>query len=146
MWDMHYTPLNLPPSYPISATYMNTAPETTSPCVMPGTYMSKLTVDGKVYTQSFQVKMDPRVKTSVKDLQLQHDLSLICYNNIKQCMKKLETVNQNSEAAKTLNSFMNKFTSIQNVLQESDWAPTMQMIKAANETVAACTQFSATLK
>jgi photosystem II stability/assembly factor-like uncharacterized protein len=146
MWDMHYTPLNLPPSYPISATYMNTAPETRSPWVMPGTYMSKLTVDGKVYTQSFQVKMDPRVKTSVKDLQLQHDLSLICYNNIKQCMKKLEMINQNSEAAKTLNSFINKFTSIQNVLQESDWAPTMQMIKAANETVAAFAQFSATLK
>jgi photosystem II stability/assembly factor-like uncharacterized protein len=146
MWDMHYTPLNVPPSYPISATYMNTAPETTSPWVMPSTYTTKLTVDGKVYTQSFQVKMDPRVKTSVKDLQLQHDLSLQCYNNIKQCMKKLETANQNSEAAKTLNSFMNKFTSIQNVLQESDWAPTTQMIKAANETVAAFAQFSATLK
>ena len=80
MWDMHYQPLNVPPSYPISATPMNTAPDPTSPWVMPGTYTARLTVDGKIYDQSFTVKMDPRVKTSAKDLQLQHDLSLSCYN------------------------------------------------------------------
>jgi photosystem II stability/assembly factor-like uncharacterized protein len=146
IWDMHYTPLNIAPSYPISATYLNTAPEATSAWVMPGTYTSKLTVDGKVYTQTFEVKMDPRVKTSVKDLQLQHDLSLMFYNNIKQCMKKLEGLNENTEAAKMLTSFINKFTSIHNVLQESDWAPTMQMVKAVKETGAAFTQFYNSLK
>jgi photosystem II stability/assembly factor-like uncharacterized protein len=146
IWDMHYTPLNIAPSYPISATYLNTAPEATSAWVMPGTYTSKLTVDGKVYTQTFEVKMDPRVKTSVKDLQLQHDLSLMFYNNIKQCMKKLEGLNENTEAAKMLTSFINKFTSIHNVLQESDWAPTMQIVKAVKETGAAFTQFYNSLK
>jgi photosystem II stability/assembly factor-like uncharacterized protein len=146
MWDMHYTPLNIPPSYPISATYMNTSPEATSPWVMPGTYTAKLTVDGKVYTQNFVVKMDPRVKTSVKDLQLQHDLSLMCYNNIKKCMKMPEGLNENTEAAKIVTSFINKFTGIHNVLQESDWAPTTQMVKAAKETAAAFGQFYKPLK
>ncbi len=139
-WDMHYAPLNVPPSYPISATYMNTAPEATSPWIMPGVYIAKLTVDGKEYSQAFQVKMDPRVKTNVKDLQLQHDLSLMCYNNIKLCMKKLPGLTENSAATKTLNSFINEFTSIHNVLQESDWAPTTQMVKAANETAMAFAQ------
>ncbi len=141
MWDMHYQSLNVPPSYPISATYMNTAPEATSPWVMPGVYIAKLTVDGKEYSQAFQVKMDPRIKTNTKDLQLQHDLSVMCYNNIKLCMKKMEGLSENKEVAKTLNDFMNKFSSIHNTLQESDWAPTTQMVLSAKETAAAFSNY-----
>ncbi len=93
VWDMHYEPLNIPPSYPISATYKNTAPNETSPWVMPRTYAVKLTVDArlndevgqdKTFTQTFTIKKDPRVKTSVADLQQQHDLSLILYKNRQQ--------------------------------------------------------------
>ena len=146
MWDMHYTPLNVAPSYPISATYMNTAPQATSPWVMPGMYTAKLTVNGKIHTQIFEVKMDPRVKTGIKDLQQQHDLSILCYNNIKQCMKKLEGLNENSEPVKTLTGFINKFKTIHNALQESDMALTIQMIKATAETTAAFTQFYISLK
>ncbi len=92
LWDMRYTPLNVPPSYPISAVYKNTAPSKTSPWVMPGTYIAKLTADGKTYTQSFTVKMDPRVKTSVKDLQQQHDISLIVYRDRLQILNALNEV------------------------------------------------------
>lgn len=88
-WDMHYTPLNIPPSYPISAVYNNTAPNETSPWVMPGNYIARLTVDGKTYEQSFSIKMDPRVKTSLKDLQQQHDLSLMAYQNRLQIMSAI---------------------------------------------------------
>jgi len=87
VWDMRYTPLNIPPSYPISASYKNTAPTATSPWVLPGTYTAKLIVDGKTYTESFVVKMDPRVKTSSTDLQQQHDLSLMSYQH------RLQTIN-----------------------------------------------------
>jgi photosystem II stability/assembly factor-like uncharacterized protein len=118
MWDIHYTPLNIPPSYPISATYMNTAPEATSPWVMPGNYTAKLTVDGKVYTQSFQVKMDPRVKTGVKDLQLQHDYSVKCYNYVKQCMSK----------GKGYEKYVAAFSTLHGIMQESDMPLTTQMI------------------
>jgi photosystem II stability/assembly factor-like uncharacterized protein len=92
LWDMRYTPLNVPPSYPISAVYKNTAPSETSPWVMPGTYIAKLTAEGKTYTQSFTVKMDPRVKTSVKDLQQQHDISLIVYRDRLQILNALNEV------------------------------------------------------
>jgi photosystem II stability/assembly factor-like uncharacterized protein len=140
MWDMHYTPLNVPPSYPISATYMNTAPEATSPWVLPGTYTARLTVDGKVYTQNFIVKMDPRVKTGVKDLQLQHDLSLMCYNNIKRCMDLLTRLNDNASAEKqkVVIKFQNAFTTLHNLLQESDMPPTKQML---TETIKTETDF-----
>ncbi|HET9824532.1 MAG TPA: hypothetical protein VFP87_04325, partial [Chitinophagaceae bacterium] len=59
VWDLHYQPLNLPPSFPISATYQNTAPHPNSPWVMPGNYLIKLSADGKTFTQSLTVKMDP---------------------------------------------------------------------------------------
>ncbi len=131
LWDMHYTPLNVPPSYPISAIYRNTAPEATSPWVMPGIYTAMLTANGKIYNQNFEVVMDPRVKTSKKDLQLQHDLSVICYNNILKCMKARGGTDEVSEKAKTLSKYLNAFTSLHNALQESDWPPTTQMVNTA---------------
>ncbi len=92
IWDLHYTPLNEPASYPIAAVYGNTAPQPTSPWVMPGNYTIKLTVNGKVYTQSLTVKMDPRIQTSPKDLQLQQDLSIICYEGKKQTSETLNKI------------------------------------------------------
>jgi hypothetical protein len=83
LWDLHYQPLNTPPVYPISAVYKNTAPDPTSPWVMPGKYSVQLKVDGKVFTETLTVKMDPRVKTSLPQLQMQHDLSLECYKEKK---------------------------------------------------------------
>jgi hypothetical protein len=51
---------------------------------------SKTYLKWKIVPQYFTVKMDPRVKTSMKDLQLQHDLSLLCYNNTQTAMKALK--------------------------------------------------------
>ncbi len=136
LWDMHYQPLNVPPAFPISAIPENTAPDPTSPWVMPGVYVAKLTVDGKEFFQAFNVKMDPRVKTPVKNLATQHDLSLICYNYIKKCMNDLQTI-KDKDKLTTVNKYLNSFTSLQNTLQDGDWPPTTQVIKAVNETVAA---------
>ena len=83
VWDLHYTPLNLPPSYPIAAIYKNTAPAPTSPWVMPGNYTVKLQVNGETFSQPLIIKMDPRIKTSMADLQKQHDLSMLCYEGRK---------------------------------------------------------------
>jgi photosystem II stability/assembly factor-like uncharacterized protein len=79
IWDLHYTPLNLPASYPIAAIYKNTAPSPTSPWVMPGNYIVKLKVNGQTFSQPLVIRMDPRVKTSLADLQKQHNLSMLCY-------------------------------------------------------------------
>ncbi len=92
LWDMKYTPLNLPVSYPISATYMNTEPNPTAPWVMPGDYVAILTADGVSDTTLFTIKMDPRIKTPFASLQQQHDLSLQCYNGRKECVKNLEDI------------------------------------------------------
>ncbi|HEX7902971.1 MAG TPA: hypothetical protein VF487_03750 [Chitinophagaceae bacterium] len=92
LWDMKYEPLNVPPSYPIAAIYKNTEPDQTAPWVMPGTYVARLTVDGKIFTQPFTIKPDPRIKTSAADLQKQHDLSLQCYKARIECMEALKAI------------------------------------------------------
>ena len=84
IWDLHYQPLNLPATYPMSAIYKNTAPSPTSPWVMPGNYMVKLTVNGQSFTQRLKITMDPRVTTSTADLQKQFDLSMLCYRGRKE--------------------------------------------------------------
>jgi photosystem II stability/assembly factor-like uncharacterized protein len=80
VWDMHYARVpGMKPEYPIAAVPWNTAPAPTSPWVMPGKYSVVLTVDGQRYTQPLTIEMDPRVKTSIADLQKQFELSkLIC--------------------------------------------------------------------
>ena len=90
MWDMRYTPLDLPPAFPIAAIYKNTEPDPTSPWVMPGRYTVKLTAGGKTYNQLITVKMDPRVTTKNSDLEIQHNLSYTCYMGRKTCAANLK--------------------------------------------------------
>ena len=46
------------------------------PIAVPGSYQVKLTANGKTFTASFEIREDPRVKTSQADLQKQFDLAL----------------------------------------------------------------------
>lgn len=129
-WDLHYDPLDVEPSFPISAVYKNTPPDPTSPWVMPGTYTARLTVDGKMQTQTFVVKMDPRVKTSLKDLQAQHDLSLAVYEHRKLLLGQHPV----SEEEKRLHAAkLSRSERVFDMLQGSDMSPTAAMISAAAE-------------
>ena len=92
IWDLHYQPLNVPAEYPISAVYANTAPTATSPWVMPGTYTVKLKANGKEYTQSLTIKMDPRVKTATAELQQQHDLAVKAYKGREDALQAYNQV------------------------------------------------------
>ncbi|MBK8609255.1 MAG: glycoside hydrolase [Chitinophagaceae bacterium] len=133
-WDMHYQPLNVPVSYPIGAVYRNTPPDYTSPWVMPGIYTVRLTVDGKKYEQPVTIRMDPRVKTNLKELELQHNLSRICHSNIIRCM--VLKASAKPEFLKDADKYLNQFTSLQNILQDSDMPPTTQTVNAVNDTIA----------
>ena len=107
LWDIKYEPLDIPPSYPISATFMNTEPNPTSPWVMPGNYRVKLIVDGKSHTQTLQVRMDPRIKTPVSELRKQHDLSVAAYEARIKCMATLKSIGQMRQQIKELLSNSN---------------------------------------
>jgi photosystem II stability/assembly factor-like uncharacterized protein len=89
-WDVHYQPLAglvpgegalgaVPTQLPIQAIPFNTVPAPTTPWVNPGTYVAKLTVDGKSYTQPIVVKQDPRVKTPAMAMQQVYSLTSAAY-------------------------------------------------------------------
>ena len=136
VWDMHYKPLDEPASYPISATYMNTAPDATSPWVLAGNYTAKMTVNDKVYTQTFTIKQDPRVKTNPEKMKQIHDMSMICYKAKQKIIAKLEdqkkdTLTKETEAK--LNKLKASFTSIFNILIDTDMPVTTQIVKTLVE-------------
>lgn len=93
VWDMHYQPLNEAPSYSIAAIYKNTAPNATSPWVLPGEYLVKLIVDGEIITEKLVIQMDPRVTIKASDLKKVHDVSFKCYEYKKQCMENIMELN-----------------------------------------------------
>ena len=69
-WDLRYQePVKVP-----KAVYDEGEPA--GPLVLPGKYQARLTVAGKIATQTLEVVMDPRVKTTIADLQQQFDLML----------------------------------------------------------------------
>ncbi|MBS1604088.1 MAG: glycoside hydrolase [Bacteroidetes bacterium] len=144
IWDLHYQPLNVPASFPISAVYANTAASPTSPWVMPGVYTVRLKANGKTYTQQLTVRMDPRVKTPVAALQQQHDLALQAYKGRQQAMavlqkvRALRTKSAGSQALeKQLATLERNFAAIFNILEESDMPPTEQTVAGLQTTIRA---------
>ena len=101
LWDVHLQPVpGIKPEYPIAAVYKNTAPVATSPWAMPGKYTVVLTVDGKRYTRDLTLVMDPRVKTSVADLQKQFDLSNQLYQQLLQVQPAVDEATKLREQLK----------------------------------------------
>ncbi|MEP6622566.1 MAG: glycoside hydrolase [bacterium] len=88
VWDMRYErPAGagaLPPEYPISASPGNTAREPRGPWALPGQYTVRLTAGGKTYSQTFVIKMDPRVKTPPAALKREHALAMALFDAIGQ--------------------------------------------------------------
>jgi photosystem II stability/assembly factor-like uncharacterized protein len=77
IWDLHYgTPEATRHEYPISAIPGDTPRLPLGPTALPGRYTAKLTADGKSYTVSLAVKMDPRVKTSAAGLEKKFELEV----------------------------------------------------------------------
>jgi photosystem II stability/assembly factor-like uncharacterized protein len=93
VWDLRSAP---PPAlrydYPISANYHDTPRYPLGVAVMPGQYTVKLTVGGRSYSQTFTVKMDPRLQTTNADLQQQFAASMEVSSGMQQSMDGLNQV------------------------------------------------------
>src|SRR5437588_524356 len=76
VWDYRYPP---PEAFqrdlPISAVYLDTPPEPLRVLAPPGTYVVKLTVGGRSFTEPLTLKMDPRASIGVAGLTRQFMLA-----------------------------------------------------------------------
>ena len=76
VWDVRYAPPAVGSlGYAIAAVPYNTPKTPQGMWTMPGQYQVRLTVGSRTERQPVQVKLDPRVRTSVVDLTLQFKLS-----------------------------------------------------------------------
>jgi hypothetical protein len=93
VWDLHYPPPeSLGHEYPISAVLHDTPRTPQGALALPGEYLVKLTVDGKSYNQPLTLRMDPRIKTSVADLQKQFEMEFNCVTGMNESFETLSQV------------------------------------------------------
>lgn len=120
LWDMHHAPLaEVEAEYPIAAIAHQTAPEATAPWAMPGQYSVALTANGQSFSKPLQVKMDPRIKATVADLQAQFALAKKLYEArppLETIEKQLSALSEQVGKAKDgdtaeLDEFANKLAS-----------------------------------
>ncbi len=70
VWDLHYPAPDSPRhDYPISAIPGDTPRYPLGPTALPGAYTARLTANGKSFTATFTVKMDPRIQSSAASLE-----------------------------------------------------------------------------
>ena len=103
IWNLHYpAPESLETQFPISAIYHDTPRYPLGPSVLPGKYTITLMVNGKSYTQSLTIKMDPRVKSSMEDLRRQFELEMNITAAIHRDYQTLQQVRGLRQQLKTL--------------------------------------------
>jgi photosystem II stability/assembly factor-like uncharacterized protein len=101
VWDLrHAPPRALNTEFPISAILHNTPLLPLGSWVLPGNYTVRLSVDGKELSQPLTVKMDPRIKTSLADLQAQADLESGAVSGMNQSYGALTQVESIREQIK----------------------------------------------
>jgi photosystem II stability/assembly factor-like uncharacterized protein len=86
-WDLNYEGPTIIPRAKNDAGVPHRGPP-----VPPGAYTLKLHVDGKALTGSVEVRLDPRVKLSAKDLVEQHELALQIRDDITKLSKTVIAV------------------------------------------------------
>ncbi|HET7107468.1 MAG TPA: hypothetical protein VFI38_11710 [Candidatus Acidoferrum sp.] len=93
VWDLRgESPKSLNPEFPISAITHDTPLLPLGVMALPGSYTVKLTVDGKQFSQSLTVNLDPRVKASLSDLQAQASLQAGAVSGMNQSIEALSQV------------------------------------------------------
>jgi photosystem II stability/assembly factor-like uncharacterized protein len=93
VWDLHYAPPKaLEHEFPISAILHDTPLTPLGARPLPGKYKAELTVDGKRYAATFQLKMDPRITASTADLAKQFEMESEAIAGMDDSYESLEQV------------------------------------------------------
>ena len=140
VWDLRYAaPPALRHEYPISALYGNTPGLPLGALVTPGTYKVRLTANGKTYEQPLVVAMDPRVDVSNEALQQQLsletkivDLIAVSFEGNKKAPspEPPQGPGRGGNQAPTFAGLNRNLSSLLNIVDQQDAAPTPVMEKA----------------
>lgn len=102
IWNLRYAdPPGAKRSYAIAAVQYSTPDGPVGPFVAPGTYTIRLTVDGAVSEQKMRVRLDPRSKLTVDDLNMQTTLSLSVYKTYSELYDIREAIDAKLASGRT---------------------------------------------
>jgi photosystem II stability/assembly factor-like uncharacterized protein len=134
-WDVrHERPAVASFSYPIAAIHRNTPRVPLGSWVVPDTYTVRLTVDGKPFTQPLTVRIDPRVKTTQNELRQQYEISRSIDAALRRIAAALPSAGANGA---TLTRLQGELAQLFGVVEQTDAAPTSQVLAAVKETLTA---------
>jgi photosystem II stability/assembly factor-like uncharacterized protein len=96
IWDLRYATPPLPTrGYSMATVFGRSVPlEPEGPQALPGSYQVRLTADGKSYTQTFRLVMDPRVPASSQELEKQFALELRLTQGIVQALQATHEIHE----------------------------------------------------
>jgi photosystem II stability/assembly factor-like uncharacterized protein len=98
VWDMTYPG---PREIPVGEFLPLEWAHARAPIAVPGIYKVRLSVGGQDYQQSFEIKEDPRIKTSQQDLQAQFDLMIKLRDEITAVTDCVDRIHKIREQVKT---------------------------------------------
>jgi photosystem II stability/assembly factor-like uncharacterized protein len=140
VWDLRYPPPKVETfSYPIAAVPYDTPRQPAGPWVMPGRYTVTLTAGSARASQPLDVRMDPRVKTSIPDLEQQFTLSMQLYGAIGRVFEKLPPRGGSTSPhpgggdADPARKLHGDLLTAYDALQEVDAAPTTALARTVTE-------------
>jgi photosystem II stability/assembly factor-like uncharacterized protein len=124
IWDYRYNdPLAVSHDYPISAVAHDTPRVPQGVLALPGVYTVKLAFDGRDYSQSFRLRMDPRVQISREQLRAQFNLA----SRVVAMMQRSYLLAKAKHEYATLND---RLAALLDVIESADSGPTPQAIGA----------------
>ena len=104
-WDLKFAPPEgFSRSYPMTAILNDTPSQPVGTTVLPGEYKVKLTANGKSFSQSLTVKMDPRVTTPAAGLAKMFEVSYSSYEGIAKIRSAQNEIKILREQLKSLSS------------------------------------------
>jgi hypothetical protein len=141
VWDFRYPdPEAVQHEYPIRAIPRETPRGPQGPLAVPGRYTVRLTVDGTSLEQPLNVRMDPRIATSVEGLEAQlvlaRRIAALLERSGEALRKALalpETAKERAELVKRLENLDRDLTTLYGIAESSDAAPTPQAVAATSE-------------
>lgn len=136
VWDLREPPPHATTQdLPISAIPYDTPRVPEGPLVVPGRYLVRLDVDGRISEHTFAVEIDPRVAVSQRALQTQYRLArrLALLMDASYAAAAAARARSRKEAAAAYDALNDACASLLDTIDGADAPPTQQAIAAVAE-------------
>ena len=110
-------------------------PPAPGPFVLPGNYQVKLEADGKTFTQTVTVQMDPRSVATPAELTQQFPWAQRVYSSLTEADAAAAAKATNKKRAAEIQTLAQSLNGILNAIESADRTPPAQVLSAYHDTI-----------